>query len=307
MKQIGKWTRLGIAALCLGVSLLAASPAEAARCTKDAAGLWSCTHKTRVNWYFCNGIPMGRNVRWEVPEGTAPSGGWPVAFFYNGTTPADTNPFIPNLLLGFGAHYSPQIMHELLDDPAGTGKKYAVVALEPPQGGVIVEFWNTNSVFPYSASCDYDLFPDFFAEIKSGNYGSGLNMNKRYAYGISSGGYNTSRMAVTFNAAPEWWQSAKEWGNQNTWKALAVISASYATCTGPACTFIPALPTNHPATKFWHGTLDIIVPKFTAELYYNALAAAGIPAFFHTHGGGHELNATMIGSTGVKAFFDSRN
>lgn len=288
---------------CLAWS--APTPAEAARCTQDAQGNWSCSYQYRVNWYSCNGLPIGRGVRYQVPEGTPPAGGWPVAFYFNGTSPADMNPFVQNMGASFGAGYSPQIMRELLDDPAGTGKKYAVIAPEPPQAGVFLEFWNTNAVFPYSASCDYDFFPDFFAEIKGGNYGaaSQYNMSRRYAYGISSGGYNSSRMAVTFNADRAWYQSCAEWCNKNTWKAIAIISASYASCTGPICV-VPSLPSNHPPTKFWQGYGDLIVPKWTADLYYEELQRRGKTTEYVAHSGGHELHPTQLNSTGVKNWFD---
>lgn len=305
MGTIGRAARwLALLGGCALAFALSPASAEAARCTQDASGNWSCTHSYRVNWYSCNGIPIGRGVRWQVPEGTPPAGGWPVAFFYHGTTPADTNPFV-TVTTALGANYLPQIMHELLDDPSGSGKKYAVIAPEPPQAGVFLEFWNTNSVFPYSASCDYDFFPDFFAEIKGGSYGptSRYDMSRRYAFGISSGGYNTSRMAVTFNQARQWYQSCAGWCNENTWRALAIISASYASCAGPVCA-IPPLPANHPPTKFWHGDADLIVPIWTADLYYDALGARGVPRDFVEHGGGHEFNATQLGATGVKAWFD---
>ncbi len=277
-----------------------ASPADAARCSADANGNWSCSYQERDNLYICGIFPYPRHVRWQVPEGTPPAGGWPVAFFYNGTTSTGTNPFQGNVTDEFGQVFSPQILHELLDDPNGTGKKYAVFAPEPPASAVLLQFWHTNSVFPYSASCDASFLPDIFNEITGGSYGSAsqYNMSKRYAYGISSGGYNTSRMAVTFNSGS---------ANGNTWKALAIISASYATCTGPACTYIPTLPSNHPPTKFWHGTGDYTVPLITAELYHNALISAGKTSVMHIHNGGHELNATQLGASGVKAWFDAYN
>jgi hypothetical protein len=297
---------LTVAAILVGCGLLMSAPAQAARCTQDASGEWTCSHNYRVNWYSCNAISLGRGVRWQVPEGTPPPGGWPVAFFYNGTSAADENPFDPSVLtLPFGGQFSPRIIHELLDDPAGTGKKYAVMAPEPPQAAVIAEFWNTNTVSPYEISCDHDFFPDYFAEIKNGSYGpaSRYNMNRRFAFGISSGGYNTSRMAVTFNKNKAWFQSCDEWCNYNTWKALAIVAASYATCAGPLCS-VPSLPSNHPPTKFWHGTSDRIVPIETADQYYDELQSDGIPVDFLTHGGGHELNSTMLGASGIKAWFD---
>ena len=69
----------------------------------------------------------------------------------------------------------------------------------------------------------------------------------------------------------------------------------------PLCA-IPSLPSNHPPTKFWHGTADLIVPIGTADAYYDALV--GKPRDFVSHGGGHEFNATQLGASGVKAWFD---
>ena len=163
---------------------------------------------------------------------------------------------------------------------------------EPPNTMILTKFWHTNVIVPYSVSCDYSFFNDYFGEITGGSYGaaSQYNMSKRYAYGISSGGYNTSRMAVTFNGS-------------SVWKALAVLSASYATCAGPICS-VPTLPSNHPPTKFWHGTADFIVPIGTMYPYRDKLLSMGKVAETTIHSGGHELNTTMIGSTGIKAFFD---
>lgn len=116
-------------------------------------------------------------------------------------------------------------------------------------------------------------------------------MYQRYAYGISSGGYNTSRMAVTFNGS-------------NVWKALGVISASYATCSGPLF-LVPGLPSNHPPTKFWHGLTDLIVPEWTMELYYNQLRNQGIQTQKVIHPFGHMLTSDDLGPGGVKAWFDA--
>ena len=201
---------------------------------RPASG-WSCTHNKRFNYYWCGAYYIPRAVRWQVPDGTPPAGGWPVAFYFAGTQPTDTaSAFKRNFGEAFGVEYEPQILHELLDDPAGTGKRYAVIVADPPATGGWVQAWHTNVVFPYSASCDNQFFPDFFNEIKSGSYGpaSQYNMNRRYAFGISSGGFNSSRMAVTFNSGS---------GNANTWKALGIVAASYATCSY-TCSSVPTLP-----------------------------------------------------------------
>ena len=68
----------------------------------------------------------------------------------------------------------------------------------------------------------------------------------------------TSRMAVSY---------------PGKFRALAVASASYATCS-TACT-IPALPSNHPPTLFLHGQLDPIVPIATMLDYRDRLNAMG--------------------------------
>lgn len=298
--KVSSW-RAAAHGLLLSVVAVAGSispeSAEAARCTQGTNGSWSCTHQKRFNTYFCNGVPVNRPVRWQVPEGTPPAGGWPVAFYYAGTQATDTShAFARNVGDSYGRIYEPQIIHELLDDPYGSGKKYAVFVPDPPASGVFVQFWHTNSVNPYSLSCDYDFLPDFFGEIKGGSYGSAsqYNMSRRYAYGISSGGYNTSRMAVTFNSGA---------GNSNTWKALGVLSASYATCAGPICS-IPALPSNHPPTKLWSGQNDIIVPISTVQLYYNKVVQGGFVAQKLEHPQGHEFTIDSIGPSGVKAWFD---
>ena len=285
-------TILIFSVLVIVASMLHIPKAEAARCSADGS---NCSYQERNNWSWCGLLYTPRPVRWQVPEGTPPAGGWRTAFFYNGTTPTDLDPFTkhPLLLNAFGMDTSPKIFQELLDNPAGTGQKYATFAPNPPASAVVTQFWHTNVVFPYAASCDYSFFNDFFNEIKSGSYGpsSQYNLNQRYAYGISSGGYNTSRMAVTFNGS-------------SVWKALAIISASYATCAGPLCS-VPSLPSNHPPTKFYHGMQDLIVPLFTMESYYNKLVAAGKETTKKIHGGGHELTSDNLGGSGVKAWFDA--
>lgn len=291
----------GLAALMLlaacSISTGWSGRAEAARCSADADDNWSCSHQHRYNYYWCGWAYVPRAVRWQVPEGTPPPGGWPVAFYYAGTQPTDfDHAFDRDQDEAFGMGYEPQIIHELLDDPYLTGKKYAVFVADPPASGGWVQAWHTNVVHPYSASCDAQFFPDFFGEIKSGNYGlaSQYNMNRRYAYGASSGGFNSSRMAVTYNSGS---------GNANTWRALGIVAASYATCSY-SCPSIPTLPANHPPTKFWHGQNDPLVPLTTMLAYYNKLASGGFTTQKIEHPGGHEFTADTIGPSGIKAWFD---
>lgn len=77
----------------LSLSMLNIPKAEAAICTADGSGNWTCAKQERDNWYWCGIVPWPRHVRWQVPEGTAPAGGWRTAFYYQGTTPTGTNSF----------------------------------------------------------------------------------------------------------------------------------------------------------------------------------------------------------------------
>lgn len=71
----------------------------------------------------------------------------------------------------------------------------------------------------------------------------------------------TSRMAVSY---------------ASKFKALAIQSASYATCpVGPFCD-VPALGTDHPPTLLLAGLLDPLVPVYTVEAYREQMVAAGI-------------------------------
>jgi hypothetical protein len=281
--------------------LLATGTAQAARCQPNAQGRWICTYQERNHSFpsangllgGCNGAAKIRNVRWQVPEGTPPAGGWPVVFFFQGTVPAldSTRAFDLNST-AFGAQYFQASLHELLDDPQGTGKKYAVIA---PDASVKLgmRFWDTNQGGNYAAKDDACFFPDLFKEVAGGSYGPAaqFNMSKRFAFGISSGGYNTSRMAVSFNQGDQW-------------TALAVVSASYATCAGPLCVVPRTLPANHPPTKFYHGTSDPIVPIGTMRPYFDKLSSQGVTVEKIEHKGGHEFTADVLGDTGIKAWFD---
>ncbi|MCM5678251.1 hypothetical protein M8A51_01770 [Schlegelella sp. S2-27] len=290
---------LALTAITAAASIAHVPDAQAARCNRDSIGNWKCSFQERKHTFNsnslfgCVGMPISRHVRYEVPEGTPPAGGWPVVFYYNGFVAVGSpqqNPFDSRWWEPFGAVYGSRVLHELLDDPRGTGKKYAVIAAEAPTVGFVTQFWDTNVPFPYEYSSDACFLPDLFEEAKMGAYGP-VDMTKRYAFGISSGGYNTSRMAVTFNKNSEW-------------SALAIVAGSYATCSGPLC-FIPdKLPSNHPPTKFYHGVFDFVVPVTTMNRYHEKLKSQGVPTDRELHYGGHEFGPPTVGRSGIKAWFD---
>ena len=114
---------------------------------------------------------------------------------------------------------------------------------------------------------------NLFDAIRDGRFGP-INDNKKFATGISSGGYNTSRMAVSY---------------PGEFKALVVQSGSYATCSGPLCIVPSSLPNDHPPTYFLHGFLDLVVPWWSMDLYYDRLRSEGIPTGRYTdYGAEHE-------------------
>jgi len=244
-------------AALLSAALLLAAPAAwaAPACTETLQGsstTLSCAYKSKTVYSYY-GIP--RTVRYQIPEGTPPAGGWPaVVLFQPSVFPIfwsapDSTPA--------GAYYQVQTIKALLE--AG----YAVV--EPPTNYLrLYQYWDTNSPgvdngMPYTNTDDYGFLNNVFGGIASGQYGF-INNSRLYATGMSSGGYNTSRMAVTW---------------PGKFRALAVQSGSYATCLGFMCTIPETLPSNHPATLFLHGGDDNTVPVSTMEDYASRLQAMG--------------------------------
>lgn len=250
-------TRRSLASIMLAVAsvsagLTACSPqsvSPTSRCTADAVVLScpfnSATLQAGSTW---------RNVLWQVPNGTAPAGGWPVAIMFQGTgaTPALTWTASP--LEPFGAYAQTQVVQRLLDNG------FAVLTPATHLGGLT--FWDTNNplVGDYYSSNDHTFMLSIFAAIDAGTFGP-LDGQRLFATGISSGGYMTSRMAVSY---------------PGRFKALAIAAGSYATCLGILCDVGPVGP-GHPPTLFLHGLLDPVVPIITMDAYHDKLAGVGVP------------------------------
>jgi poly(3-hydroxybutyrate) depolymerase len=194
----------------------------------------------------------GRTVTYALPVGTPPAAGWPTVVFYQGSFIAGSHAFAAAMADSFGQYQLTKTVQALLDHG------YAVVA--PNAGGDGSLYWQTN-VPPSSTSwtgCDDDvLVHDLLAAIADHTFGP-LDPDHQYAMGISSGGFMTSRMAVSY---------------QGKFRALAIASASYATC-GMTCS-VPALPADHPPTLFLHGNADHTVPVSAMTPYHDALVADG--------------------------------
>jgi dipeptidyl aminopeptidase/acylaminoacyl peptidase len=193
---------------------------------------------------------VSRDVYWQTPTTPPPGGGYPVVVLYQGSlggpslTWGELTPTTP-----FGGFHQGRLQAMLLDSG------FTVIAPEAA-GGIA---WQTNSGLPYELSADKAVIDTLLSKIAAGEFGP-ANMARLYATGISSGGYMTSRMAVS---------------HPGKFRALAIQSGSYATCLGWACVVPDPLPANHPPTLFLHGERDTTVPLFTAELYYDALVASG--------------------------------
>jgi poly(3-hydroxyoctanoate) depolymerase len=236
---------------------------DACTITADAA---SCSTRPIVT--ITNGGDA-RRIYWNTPPGEAPSAGFPAVVLYQGSIYGPSLSWDVSLPIStqFGGYYQVALIARLL------GAGFTVIQPEA-QGGLA---WNTNSSANYDASPDATFIPQLLDRMGDGTFGP-IDTSHLYATGISSGGYMTSRMAVSY---------------AGRFRALAIQSGSYATCLGPLCTIPPTLPVDHPPTLLLHGDADTIVPISTAKAYYDALVTAGIEAeFVNDPAAGHQWLAS---------------
>jgi poly(3-hydroxybutyrate) depolymerase len=251
-----------------GSSLPAAS-----RCQASPAEV-TCTHQ--------QASLIARDVFYEVPLGTPPAKGWPLAFFFQGSFVPAAGAFTAKKDDAFGLYRLTLTIKELLDHG------YAVLAPNASVAGHTA--WETN-VPPWSdlwsTSADDAFMKAIFTAVAGGTFGA-VDASRLYAMGISSGGFMTSRMAVSY---------------AGKFRALAVHSGGYATC-GTTCTLPATQPVDHPPTLFLHGGADTTVKPTTMTMYRDQLAAEG-----HTvktvldPAAGHEW--LVAGPTEIRAWFDA--
>jgi poly(3-hydroxyoctanoate) depolymerase len=225
-----------------------ASVTAASRCSVTPSNVTCSSHKLTL---LAQLLP--RDVHYEVPLGSPPPGGFPVVIFFQGSFVPASRAFQSSILDPFGQYNLSLTVKALLD--AG----YAVLAPNALSGGTT--FWQTNvapwNVF-WSTSSDDAFMKAIFKAISDGRFGPVAPV-RLYAMGISSGGFMTSRMAVSY---------------PGKFRALAVHSGSYATCSSLCVVPVP-LPSNHPPTLFLHGGSDLIIPIETMELYRDELQREG--------------------------------
>jgi poly(3-hydroxybutyrate) depolymerase len=224
----------------------------------------------------------GRTVSFQVPIGDPPAAGWPAVLFFQGSFIPGANAFTGPFAAEFGQYELTATVQALLDGG------YAVIAPNAQNDGN--GYWQTN-IPPYATSwagCADDLYvKNVLAAMGAGTLAGPIDMTKLHAMGMSSGGFMTSRMAVSY---------------AGTFRSLAIASASYATC-GPTCT-VPALPADHPPTLFLHGDDDTTVPASTMYPYRDALLADGrVTEAIIGVNQGHEW--LPEGKTAIPAWFDA--
>ncbi len=245
--------------------------AKPSRCKVDASGI-TCAHDVTT--------VEGRTVAYASPLGVAPAAGWPTVLYFQGSYVAGHTAFTAVPGAKFGLYELTRTIQALLD------RGYAVIGPDAKNGSV----WETN-IPPSSVSwsgCSDDLFmQSLFTAMASGKLGP-VNSARLYAMGISSGGFMTSRMAVSY---------------PGKFRALADHSGSYATCS--TLCFVPTpLPSDHAPILFLQGAKDLLVPTTSVKPYLDALLAEGHTAKLVTDpDAGHEWLAA--GATEIPAWFDA--
>lgn len=195
-----------------------------------------------------------RQVHLQLPLGEAPAAGWPTVLFFQGSFDSAEGVWAATADHDFGSLHQARLLSHLL--AAG----FAVIAPETSADGF--GFWGTNvwpTTYDWESGEDHGVILGILEALDRGELGP-LDGSRLYATGISSGGYMTSRMALSY---------------PGRMRALAIQSASWATCAGPLC-IVGQIPTNHPPTLFLHGDADAIVSIETMRPYAEALEQAGV-------------------------------
>ncbi len=254
----------------------ASGDALASRCNV-ASAMVTCAHDTLS---LSDSVGM-RTIAYATPLGAPPPSGWPAVVYFQGSFVAGDGAFAGKKSDPFGIYALALTVKALLD------RGYAVLAPDASNNGT--GFWETN-IPPYatswSGSPDDVLMQNLLAAVGSGKFGS-IDASRLYAMGISSGGFMTSRMAVSY---------------RGKFRALADSAGSYATCSA-TCNVPTPLPSDHPPTLFLHGDADNVVPMTAVQPYVDALRAEGHQVSVVTDAdAGHEW--LPEGPIAIPAWFD---
>lgn len=218
---------------------------------EDGDGLYCrfCSRQVDGGW------AARRTVYWQLPAGEPPVRGWPIVLLFHGTAHPAQLYFGNRHGAAFGGIHQVRASIDLLE--AG----FAVVA--PDALGRIG--WMTN-LWPFSRFWNCLGNPDrrflraLLRDLQHGDFGH-LDGGRLFAAGISSGGYMSSRMAVSY---------------PGRFKALGVAAAAYASCLGRYGKMPASLPSDHPPTLFIHGRRDPLAPFSRMQEYRQRLQDAGV-------------------------------
>lgn len=230
----------------------------------------SCTNLLRSHQKFIEstfnirGLSVHREVLVVTPNTAPPAQGWPTVLYYQGSFQEASLHWPKGTR--FGGYYESKMLKALVENG------FAIVIPRALNNFA----WMTNllprspydifGLSDYTNTDDYHFIKNTLKEIANGSLGP-LNSNLKFAAGMSSGGYNTSRMALNF---------------PDEFKAFMIHSASYATMLGDVKTNMPSsVPQNHPPTLFIHGRQDEVVPLSTMESYLEVLQAQGVQTKTH--------------------------
>jgi poly(3-hydroxybutyrate) depolymerase len=254
---VALWGALGVLAASCGPARVPRD--EVVVCTASDAEV---VCPPRVSQVLVNGV--GRDVYWQEPPVEAPAAGRPLVVVFQGSwfgPTATWGTVKPDL--AFGGFHQARLQVLLLE------RGFTVLAPSAVAGVA----WQTNLAgVSYDSSTDKTMMTALLRDVRDGKYGP-VDTSRLYATGISSGGYMTSRMALS---------------EPGTFRALAIQSGSWCTCAGVACVLPDALPGDHPPTRFLHGRGDAIVPIGTAETYLQKLSDQGTEAdMIVDEGAGH--------------------
>lgn len=257
----------------------AGDAALASRC-EESADRVTCAHGTRV--YRVDSID--REVHHQVPLGAPPLAGFPAVVMFQGALVSAEWTWSATAADPYGMLHQTRLVKALLD--AG----FAVITPEVRGDGTT--YWDTNLpsyATSWGSAPDHQLMLALFEAIERGELGA-IDRDALFATGISSGGYMTSRMAVSY---------------PGRFRALAIQAGSYATCGGAFCSVPSDLPDDHPPTLFLHGGADTTVPVSTMQAYETGLRAQGTPTRVVIEpGAGHAWLAQAPAE--VLAWFEAR-
>lgn len=250
---------IGVAGRAVGTNSSEAfpppSPSPTGLCTNNGRRV-ICKHQaTQIK---------GRNVYYQVPSGSAPSGGWPSVIIFHAWDYFAENSWDAKKGDIGGVHNKALLVMNLLK--AG----YAVVT---PNADWNKGYWYTNEV-PYgknspsdrtswnASSPDHALLMQIFSQMPSW----GMNVANLHCAGFSSGAYMVSRMAVSYEVC----------------KTLSINAGSYYYCgttafgcPEPSAFYEQYLKAEVP-TLFLQGTKDSVVPPSTQKRYYEKLQSLGV-------------------------------